>query len=54
VVAVDTPLVAEPAHLSHVELVVELPTSAEVAGLAVPAEVVVDHCNEPTKEFFVN
>jgi len=46
-------VVPETAYWSH-GLVAELPISAEVAGLAVPAaEVVVDHYSEPTRDFSV-
>lgn len=52
---VDTVPVPDPAYLSREFVVVELPISAEVVGLAEPAEPagegVVDHCNEPMRHF---
>lgn len=55
--AVDTSLVVVAPEVanwnwSHAELVAELPTSVELAGGV--ADVVGEHCIEPTKQFFVS
>ena len=52
-----TVVAPETAYWSHglVVVVAELPISAEVAGLAVPAaEVVVDHYSVPARDFSVH